>query len=105
MSHRSRSLGALQGAGENVAGTKRTDFDWGKLDEYACFLHQQDAMRQKAGVVQLQRKLRKDLDVQVQEHAKKKVLRKEEDQMYYIHQCEDLAHWKEVEQARADEMK
>jgi len=70
-SRRSRSVASL--AGESVMkGADQKVFDWARLDEYASYLHEQDALRQKLGVNALQKKLKMDLDQQVSEKNKKK---------------------------------
>merc|ERR1719265_1826993 len=86
-------------------GLTRNDYDWSKLDEYAIYLHRQDAMRQKQGVIALQRKLKQDLDVQLSEQRRKKNQLQEEEKQYFKHQCEDIQAWKETEQMKADELK
>ena len=51
---------------EGIPEDARFDnFEWSKLDEYASYLHEQDAVRQKLGVHDMQKKLRADLDKQV----------------------------------------
>merc|ERR1739848_393125 len=82
-----------------------TDFDWSKLDEYAQFLHEQDALRQKAGVVDLQKKLRLDLDKQVADARMKKQKQREEEQKYYLNQLVGIEQWKQVERQKAEEIK
>merc|ERR1719265_1289161 len=84
-------------------GLTRNDYDWSKLDEYAIYLHRQDAMRQKQGVIALQRKLKQDLDVQLSEQRRKKNQLQEEEKQYFKHQCEDIQAWKETEQMKGDE--
>merc|ERR1719323_174265 len=65
-----------------IKGAAPDSFDWSKLDEYASYLHEQDALRRKLGVQALQRKLRMDLDEQV---ASKQAQRAEAEQ-------EDMRH-------------
>jgi len=50
---RSRSL---SGVGQSVINPESSPeaFDWCRLDEYASYLHEQDAIRQKLGVTALQ---------------------------------------------------
>merc|ERR1719335_2150579 len=62
-------------------------------------------MRQKQGVVALQKKLKHDLDIQVAEQRNKKKQIQQEEKQYFVHQCEDIQAWKETEQTKADEMK
>eukprot|EP00928_Gymnodinium_smaydae_P035549 TRINITY_DN249_c1_g1_i1.p1 TRINITY_DN249_c1_g1~~TRINITY_DN249_c1_g1_i1.p1 ORF type:complete len:488 (-),score=142.78 TRINITY_DN249_c1_g1_i1:232-1695(-) len=101
---RSRSLASL---GEKVI--KPDDcpqsFDWTRLDEYASYLHEQDAIRQKMGVAALQRKFKQDLDQQVAEKATRSNDVKEEDQRYFQNQQVELERWKATEQMRAEELK
>merc|ERR1739848_622385 len=101
---RSRSLASL--AGESVVKQAMPEaYDWGRLDEYASYLHEQDSMRQMAGVKALQRKMRADLDHQVSEKGGKEAFEKEEDRRYHQAQMVELERWKEREQAKAEEMK
>lgn len=103
MSRRSRgSRSAASLAGQNIAGAT---FDWSKLDEYAGYLHEQDAARQKQGVQALQRKLRQDLDVQVAERKAKMDESTEEERRYHNNLMVELERWKQTEQSRADELK
>merc|ERR1719497_54526 len=79
--------------------------DWSRLDEYAGYLHEQDAARQKQGVVALQKKLRKDLDIQVAERKTKLKETAEEDRRYHNNSMVELERWKQTEQARAEELR
>merc|ERR1719262_1953005 len=81
------------------------EFDWSKLDEYASYLHEQDALRQKAGVLAMQQKLRLDLDRQVADQRMKKQRQREEEQKYYMNQLVEVEQWKEMERAKAEELK
>merc|ERR1719482_877917 len=81
------------------------DFDWSKLDEYASYLHEQDALRQKAGVLAMQQKLRLDLDRQVADQRMKKQRQREEEQKYFMNQLVEVEQWKEMERAKAEELK
>eukprot|EP00927_Polykrikos_kofoidii_P076508 TRINITY_DN73589_c0_g1_i1.p1 TRINITY_DN73589_c0_g1~~TRINITY_DN73589_c0_g1_i1.p1 ORF type:complete len:522 (-),score=125.78 TRINITY_DN73589_c0_g1_i1:179-1681(-) len=103
-SARSRSLTSL---GANMVSPKNNPeaFDWARLDEYASYLHEQDAMRQKMGVTALQRKLKTDLDNQVNEKQRKKREADEEEQRYHQNSMIELERWKATEQMRAEEMK
>lgn len=103
MSRRSRSSAAL--AGGMIAGGAGGVYDWSRLDEYAAYLHEQDAARQKQGVSALQRKLRKDLDVQVAERKAKADENHEEERRYHNNLMVELERWKQTEQSRADELK
>merc|ERR1719387_1629770 len=85
------------------AGMK--DFDWSKLDEYASYLHEQDALRQKAGVLAMQQKLCLDLDRQVAEQRMKKQRQRDEEQKYFMNQLVEVEQWKEMERAKAEELK
>mmetsp|Transcript_54609 Transcript_54609/g.97978 ORF Transcript_54609/g.97978 Transcript_54609/m.97978 type:complete len:507 (-) Transcript_54609:76-1596(-) len=99
---RSRSLASI---GENVIGGGGPGFDWSRLDEYASYLHEQDALRQKAGVHALQKKLRKDLDAQVSERKAKLNENDEEERRYHSNMMIELERWKATEQARAEELR
>merc|ERR1719408_863297 len=103
MSRRSRSSAAL--AGQNIAGGRGGVYDWSRLDEYAGYLHEQDAARQKQGVQALQRKLRKDLDVQVAERKAKLDENVEEERRYHNNLMVELERWKQTEQSRSEELK
>merc|ERR1719181_1034468 len=81
------------------------EFDWSKLDEYASYLHEQDALRQKAGVLAMQQKLRLDLDRQVADQRMKKQRQREEEQKYYMNQLVEIEQWKEMERAKDEELK
>jgi len=81
------------------------EFDWSKLDEYASYLHEQDALRQKAGVLAMQQKLRLDLDRQVAEQRMKKQRQRDEEQKYFMNQLVEVEQWKEMERAKAEELK
>merc|ERR1711920_658201 len=78
-------------------------FDWCKLDEYASYLHEQDALRQKLGVHALQKKLRMDLDQQVEEKKNRRQDAMEEDARYHQNSLIELERWKANEQAREQE--
>lgn len=95
---RSRSMTQL--AGSNIVGTAPQSFDWCKLDEYASYLHEQDALRQKLGVHALQRKLRMDLDQQVADKQMKRHEAVDEDSRYHQNSMIELERWKANEQAR-----
>merc|ERR1719222_1084584 len=84
---------------------KGNKFDWARLDEYAAYLHEQDAARQKQGVSALQKKLRKDLDMQVAERKAKLNENAEEDRRYHNNSMVELERWKQTEQARAEELR
>merc|ERR1719456_277855 len=81
------------------------EMDWSKLDEYASYLHEQDALRQKAGVLAMQQKLRLDLDRQVADQRMKKQRQREEEQKYFMNQLVEVEQWKEMERAKAEELK
>merc|ERR1712226_787509 len=100
---RSRSMTQL--AGSAIVGTSAApaSFDWSKLDEYASYLHEQDALRQKLGVHALQKKLRMDLDQQVQEKKFKRDEMEIEDRKYHQNSLIELERWKANELAREQE--
>merc|ERR1719161_1955741 len=81
------------------------EMDWTKLDEYAAYLHEQDALRQKAGVLAMQQKLRLDLDRQVADQRMKKQRQREEESKYFMNQLVEVEQWKEMERAKAEELK
>merc|ERR1719221_595322 len=104
-SRRSQSVASLAGMsvlkGSNNAPPE--SFDWSKLDEYASYLHEQDALRQKLGVQALQKKLRMDLDAQVADKQKKRENAQEEDRRYHQNSLVELERWKEMEQIREED--
>merc|ERR1712187_777385 len=103
-SRRSQSVASLAGMSVLKANNSVPEsFDWSRLDEYASYLHEQDALRQKMGVHALQRKLRMDLDHQVAEKEKKKQDATEEDRRYHQNSLIELERWKETEQIREEE--
>jgi len=103
MSRRSRSVASL--AGGSIVKGGGDKFNWSTLDEYASYLHEQDAARQKQGVAALQRKLRKDLDLQVAERKAKMDEGAEEERRYHNNLMVELERWKQTEQSRAEELK
>lgn len=102
-SRRSRSAASI--AGESVLNNKAGAYDWARLDEYASYLHEQDALRMKMGTQALQRKLRMDLDAQVKEKNDKKRATDEEERRYHQNSMVELERWKRTEQVRNEEMK
>merc|ERR1711920_553118 len=100
---RSRSMTQLAGSNIVNSGAAPVSFDWSRLDEYASYLHEQDALRQKMGVQALQRKLRSDLDQQVNEKRKKRSDSDEEERRYHNNSMIELERWKMAEQAREEE--
>lgn len=90
---RSRSAASI--AGREVVGSKfelPASYDWTRLDEYASYLHEQDALRQQL-----------DLDQQVAEKSKRKTDAVEEDRRYFENSLMEMERWKEQEQLRQDE--
>merc|ERR1719265_3096026 len=81
------------------------NFEWSKLDEYASYLHEQDAMRQKLGLDDMHKKLRSYLDKQVADQRRKKNRQREEEQKYFHNQMVEIEQWKEMEQEREHEMR
>merc|ERR1719454_1627911 len=67
----------LQAMDEIPEDDRFDNFEWSKLDEYASYLHEQDAVRQRLGLVDMQKKLRADLDNQVVEIEQWKEMEKE----------------------------
>uniref|UniRef100_A0A7S1LME6 Trichohyalin-plectin-homology domain-containing protein n=1 Tax=Alexandrium catenella TaxID=2925 RepID=A0A7S1LME6_ALECA len=103
-SQRSRSLASLTGMNVVKAGSNAPEsFDWAKLDEYASYLHEQDALRQKLGVQALQRKLRMDLDQQVNEKHMRRQDDEGEEMRYHSNSMVELERWKASEQSREKE--
>lgn len=100
---RARSTTSL--AGRNMVGapTSQKVYDWTRLDEYASYIHEQDALRQKVGVHALQRKLKMDLDAQVNAKLQKRDEAIEEEKRYHENSMMELERWKQQEQAREEE--
>jgi len=96
----SRSATSLVGKNVVEGGRKH---DWSKLDEYASYLHEQDALRQCLGVKALQQKLKMDLDQQVKEKKRKDKEASEEEERYHQNTLAELERWKQLEQQRAEE--
>merc|ERR1719487_2944897 len=110
MSHASRN--SRMSRSKSAAGIGQTgslppinEMDWSKLDEYASYLHEQDALRQKAGVLAMQQKLRLDLDRQVAEQRMKKQRQRDEESKYFMNQLVEVEQWKEMERVKAEELK
>eukprot|EP00438_Fugacium_kawagutii_P033665 Skav204062 [mRNA] locus=scaffold3:433770:442415:- [translate_table: standard] len=99
LSQRSKSATSLVGK-QLVAPRKH---DWSKLDEYASYLHEQDALRQRLGVQALQRKMKLDLDAQVQDKLKRRDEALEEEKRHYENTLLELDRWKQQEKEREEE--
>lgn len=110
-SQRSRSLTSLgerfvnPNAQQENANANPNAYSWARLDEYAGFLHEQDALRQKIGTQALQRKMRMDLDHQVQEKLSRKHADDSEEEKYHQNSVAELERWKSAEEARMEEMR
>jgi len=102
-SRRSRSLASL-GASRMSEGELEPQ-DWSRLDDYAGYLHEQDAVRQKMGVHALQTKLKMDLDNQCEEKKTRSKGNDEDDARYHQNQLIELERWKATEQHRAEELR
>jgi len=106
MSGQGMNKTAPAGALEMVPEDARFEnFEWSKLDEYASYLHEQDAVRQKLGLHDMQKKLRADLDKQVADQRRKKQRQREEEQRYFHNQMVEIEQWKEMEKEREVETK
>lgn len=102
---RARSVTSMAGA-QVVGGTsgqQPRSYTWSKLDEYASYLHEQDCIRQHMGVKALQKKLRMDLDQQVEQKGWRRAQDLEEDQRYHQNSLLELERWKVMEQSREEE--
>ena len=100
LSQRSRSATSL--VGQHLVAPKRKH-DWSKLDDYASYLHEQDALRQKLGVQALQRKMKLDLDAQVQDKLKRRDEALEEEKKHHENTLLELERWKQQEKEREEE--
>jgi len=96
------AAGTMEGIPEDA---RFENFEWSKLDEYASYLHEQDAVRQRLGLVDMQKKLRADLDKQVADQRRKKQRQREEEQRYFHNQMVEIEQWKEMEKEREVETK
>eukprot|EP00933_Yihiella_yeosuensis_P069653 TRINITY_DN763_c1_g1_i1.p1 TRINITY_DN763_c1_g1~~TRINITY_DN763_c1_g1_i1.p1 ORF type:complete len:491 (+),score=142.70 TRINITY_DN763_c1_g1_i1:174-1646(+) len=102
LSQRSRSATSL--VGRSVVSSAIPEvFDWSKLDEYASYLHEQDSLRQRVGVQALQRKLKMDLDQQVNEKQIRNSRVADEDRRHHENSMQELERWKQQEQEREAE--
>ncbi|CAL1132511.1 unnamed protein product [Cladocopium goreaui] len=99
LSQRSKSATSL--VGKSLVAPRK--HDWSKLDEYASYLHEQDALRQRLGVQALQRKMKLDLDAQVQDKLKRRDEALEEEKRHYENTLLELERWKQQEKEREDE--
>jgi len=102
-SQNSKAAKALDGYASSSNPFK--EYDWSKLDEYASFLHEQDAHRQKQQFGIMQEKLRLDLDRQVADTRLKKQKTKENDMKYHLTQISELDAWKELEESKAQDIR
>jgi hypothetical protein len=81
------------------------NFDWSKLDDYASYLHEQDSLRQQAATKEMQHRLRMDLDKQVADQRRKKLMQREEEKRYFSNQMVEIEQWKVMEVEREKEVK
>lgn len=99
-----KSRSAVSLHGQSVIDSQAPQsFEWSKLDEYASYLNEQDALRQRLGVAALQRKLRMDLDQQVRDKQQRRLASADEEQRYHENTLVELDRWKQQEQAREEE--
>jgi len=100
---KSRSAVSLSGQSIIDSAQAPQSFEWSKLDDYASYLNEQDALRQRLGVAALQRKLRMDLDQQVRDKQQRRLASADEEQRYHQNTMIELERWKQQEQAREEE--
>jgi len=100
---KSRSAMSLNGRSVIDSAQAPQSFEWSKLDEYASYLNDQDALRQRLGVSAIQRKLRMDLDQQVKDKQQRRLASADEEQRYHQNTMIELDRWKQQEQAREEE--
>eukprot|EP00397_Hematodinium_sp_SG-2012_P015207 GEMP01015480.1.p1 GENE.GEMP01015480.1~~GEMP01015480.1.p1 ORF type:complete len:522 (+),score=158.17 GEMP01015480.1:45-1610(+) len=86
-------------------GRQPDDYDWSRLDEYAMFLHEQDATRQQIAEKEMQGKLKSYLDKQVAEREKKKQRHVEDEKRYYDNLLVELEDWEINERQQQEEFK
>jgi len=99
-----RSGSALSRSASGMMGQGR-DKKWSRLDEYATFLSEQDALRHREIIKGMQSKLRKDLDEQVEAVEARKRQAVVEDMEYAARQKAELESWAEIEKQRLENEK
>lgn len=91
--------GGSETGSQSARGTKPAeDFDWSTLDKYAAHLHQQDALRQRAGQVELKNKLRSDLDQQLADRKVRKQREIEDAKAYHNAMKSDFENYQKLEE-------
>jgi hypothetical protein len=107
MSMRSRSSTAL--AGSTMIKKHPLEglppMDWTKMDEYASYVHEQDVIRQQLGIKAVQKKMRSDLQEQVNAKIDKKKIIEEEDMKHHNNSLMELQRWEQMEKVREAEKK
>lgn len=98
---RTSSLSQLYRMGHRVPD----DYDWSRIDEYAMFLHEEDAIRAKKADKEMKDNLKSFLDVQVAEREQKKKRRAEDEQKYYDNLLIELEDWEVSEKQKQDDFK
>lgn len=91
-----------RGPSDNAYSAKAQpqSMDWSVLDKYATYLHEQDAMRQRAAELEMKAKLRQDLDRQVADAQKRKEREAEDGLKWSAAQKQEYAKFQEKEQEK-----
>lgn len=82
-----------------------SQYDWGKLDEYAKFLHENETIKYKAGLVDKQKKLRNDLDHQIADARLRRQKEQENDDAYWRDTMTQLEDWKLSEKQKEEKVR
>jgi len=81
-------------------GDRGGTLEWAVLDKLADQLHRQDASTQKQKELELQQRLRNDLDKQIADTKLKKNREREEDRKFHESQVDAIQKWHEQESAK-----
>lgn len=91
------TLSAILAQGKNP-----NDYDWGRLDDYAIFLHEQDGNRAKQVEKSVQSNLKQHLDVQVVDRQRQKQRLVDDEKKYYDNLLIELENWKLAEEEKKE---
>jgi len=82
-----------------------TDYDWGRLDDYANFLYQRDQLRIRMEHKEQKDKMRADLSRQMQERLDEEMMQKQENNMYVENAILDTKMYQDEERMKQEIMK
>lgn len=82
-----------------------TDYDWGRLDDYASFLHQRDLLRMQMQHKEMQDTIRQELSKQIQERQEEERQHMQENAWYIRNEMIDTKNWEDQEQRRLNTTK